>query len=380
MLLEYGLRNYLSFKEGVIVSFRLDANVPIGISRGRGFATFMCVKGANGSGKTHLLKGLAFVSDFAVRSFLREPEDEILVDPFYDNSDPSEFFVEFEVGNSVYRYEITLSKKGVRYEVLYRTQVRRVKLFERSGDAISHATKAYSTLRSMKLRSNASVLSTARQYQVKGLEPILKFFSTIVSNVGYEGHREKSFLSLGSVSKMFFNNPDSLKFAIEFIRRCDIGISDIKLDEQEVADKVKQYTPYFLHTVEGKEVAVPHSTESNGTKQIFRSLYAYYRVLSNGGVLILDEFDVYLHPHILPELVALFDNPESNPRSAQLLFTTHNLEIIDSCGRYRTYLVNKEDNVSYAFRLDEIPGDILRNDRSIIPAYREGRIGGVPRL
>ena len=380
MLLEYGLRNFLSFKEGVTVSFRLDANTPDSVTQGCNFATIMCVKGANGSGKTHLMKGLAFVSDFAVRSFSREPEDEIMVDSFYGQSEPTEFFVEFGTEANTYRYELSLSKKGVHYEALYRTQVKRVKLFERSGDVIKYCTKAYAALGTMKLRSNASVVSTARQYEVKGLEPVVKFFSHVVTNVGYHGHRDRTFLELGSVAKMFFKSPDALMFAIEFIRSCDVGISNIKIDEQELSGEAKRYTPHFFHSVDGKEISVLPSTESNGTKQLFRSLFAYQAVLSTGGVLVLDEFDVYLHPHILPKLVALFVEPEKNPKGAQLLFTTHSLEIIDFSGRYRTYLVNKEDNVSYAFRLDEIPGDILRNDRSIIPAYREGRIGGVPKL
>jgi hypothetical protein len=380
MLIAYGLRNFLSFKEGVTVSFRLDANVPDSVSQGRNFATLMCVKGANGSGKTHLLKGLAFVADFAVRSFAREPEDDIMVDPFYGATGPSEFFVEFGAGASTYRYEIALSTKGVQYEVLYRTQVKRVQLFERSGDVLTRFTNAYSALETMKLRSNASVVSTARQYQVKGLEPVIKFFSSIVTNVGYEGHRERTFLDLNSVSKMFYKDPEALKFAVEFIRTCDIGISNIKIEEQDVPGEAKRYTPYFFHMVDGIELPIRPSTESNGTKQLFRSLFAYQLVLSNGGVLVLDEFDVYLHPHILPKLVAFFAEPEKNPKGAQLLFTTHSLEIIDVSGRYRTYIVNKDENVSFALRLDEIPGDILRNDRSIIPAYREGRISGVPRL
>jgi AAA15 family ATPase/GTPase len=381
MLIEYGLRNFLSFKDGVTVSFRLDANAPDSVSQGRNFATLMCVKGANGSGKTHLLKGLAFIADFAVRSFAREPEDEILVDPFYGDTGPSEFFVEFGVGTNSYRYEIALSRKGVQYEALYRTQVKRVKLFERSGDVLKNCTTAYAALKTMKLRGNASVVSTARQYEVKGLEPVIKFFSNIVSNVGYEGHRERTFLHIDSVSKMCYKNPEALNFAVDFIRTCDIGISNIKIEEQDIpGEEAKRYTPYFFHIVDNVEIPIRPSTESNGTKQLFRSLFAYQLVLATGGVLVLDEFDVYLHPHILPKLVAFFAEPEKNPKGAQLLFTTHSLEIIDYSGRYRTYLVNKDENVSFAFRLDEIPGDILRNDRSIIPAYREGRIRGVPRL
>lgn len=380
MILEYGLKNFLSFKEGVIVSFKLDANCPEAVAQGRSFATVMCVKGANGSGKTQLLKGLAFVGDFVVRSFSREPEEEVRVDSFFENPEPSEFFVEFAIGTSVYRYELTLTQKGVRHEVLYRTTAKRVKLFERIEDAVEYSTKAFSSLKSMKLRSNASVISTARQYEMKELEPVNRFFRGIVSNVGYDGVRERSFLDLNSVSRMFAKNPTVLIFARDFIRECDIGIADIEIVETVMPDEKKRYSPVFLHLVDGKHVPVPAITESSGTKQLFRNLFAYKAVLDGGGVLILDEFDIYLHPHILPKLVDLFMDPAKNPKDAQLLFTTHNLEIIDICGRYRTYLVNKDDNISFAFRLDEVPGDLLRNDRSLIGPYREGRIGGVPRL
>jgi uncharacterized protein len=380
MLLAYGLKNFLSFKEGVTVSFELDANCPESVAQGRTFSTLMCIKGANGSGKTQLLKGIAFLADFAVRSFAREPDEDVMIDPFFGDSQPSEFFAEFGIGSSVYRYELALTSKGVRQEVLYRTIAKRVKLFERLGDTMEYTTKAFSGLKSMRLRTNASIISIAHQYEIKELEPIHKFFRSFISNVGYDGLRERSFLSLNVVSEMFAKRPDFLSFAVEFIRECDIGIADIEIVETELPDERKRYSPVFLHSVEGKNVPVAAATESSGTKQLFRNLFAYKLALSSGGILALDEFDIYLHPHILPKLVNLFMDSEKNTKSAQLIFTTHNLEIIDISGRYRTILVNKDDNVSYAFRLDDVPGDLLRNDRSLIPSYREGRIGGVPRL
>jgi AAA15 family ATPase/GTPase len=380
MLLEYGLTNFLSFKEGVTVSFRLDANCPESVARGKSFTTVMCVKGANGSGKTQLLKGLAFVVYFAFHSFSRAPEEEVTVDSFYGNSSPSEFFVEFGLGASVYRYELVVSSKGVHRETLYRTIKKCVKLFERIGDSIEYSTKAFSGLKQMKFRSNASAISTAHQHEMKELEPINKFFRNIVSNVGYEGLRDQSFLDINQVSRMFSQRPEFLSFARDFIRECDIGIAEIEIIETEMPGEKKRYSPVFLHSVDGKNSPVSAPNESSGTKQLFRNLFAYKLVLSTGGVLVLDEFDIYLHPHILPKLIDLFMDPEKNKKNAQLLFTTHSLEIIDISGRYRTYLVNKDENVSFAFRLDEVPGDMLRNDRSLIPAYREGRIGGVPRL
>ncbi|MNP67524.1 hypothetical protein D3C76_1633680 [compost metagenome] len=79
-------------------------------------------------------------------------------------------------------------------------------------------------------------------------------------------------------------------------------------------------------------------------------------------------------------MLDLFIDEETNPDNAQLIFTSHNLEIMDYLGKYRTYLVAKEDSESYCYRLDEIPGDIIRNDRSISTLYRDGKLGGVPKI
>ena len=94
----------------------------------------------------------------------------------------------------------------------------------------------------------------------------------------------------------------------------------------------------------------------------------------------MDEFDTKLHPDLLPLIVDLFEKEETNPHGAQFLFTSHNLEIMDYLGKYRTILVNKESLESFCYRLDEIPGDIIRNDRAISSLYRDGRLGGVPKL
>ena len=114
-----------------------------------------------------------------------------------------------------------------------------------------------------------------------------------------------------------------------------------------------------------------------GTKALFLTLYKYWLTIKNGGLLVLDEFDTHLHAMILPELIELFTNRKINKNNAQLIITAHNTEIIDSLGRYSTVLVNKENNESYSYRLDEVA--LLRNDRPISPLYKKGKIGGTPK-
>ena len=106
----------------------------------------------------------------------------------------------------------------------------------------------------------------------------------------------------------------------------------------------------------------------------------FKQVLDSGGVLLLDEFDNNLHPALLHWLINLFMDPEHNPHGAQIIFSSHNTNIMDVMTKYRVVVVNKEENESFLYRLDELQGSLLRNDRSIEAIYKSGKIGGTPSL
>lgn len=379
MLLAYGVRNFFCFREGADVSFRLPANCPEHISKGLFFTPVLCVKGANGSGKTHLLKGLSFMAYFCTKSFQEKPAEEIGLSPFFDSLDPCEFYAEFAIGEITYRYELEASSSHVVRESIFRTKGKKIKIVERKGDEITYCTKEFGRLRAMNLRSNVSLVATANQYQFGELTDVFTFFDRCVSNVNYGGLRENPF-DIALVSEVLSSHAEYLKFVKEFISQCDVGVSDISILHIEGDEGKKKYFPVFHHKIGNKTHPVTAITESSGTKALFKSLLLYRAVLDFGGVLILDEFDINLHPLILPKLVNLFLDPEANPKHGQLIFTTHNTGILNLLGRYRTYLVNKDGNESYAYRLDEVPGDMLRNDRPIAPHYLDGKIGGVPRI
>ena len=380
MLIEYGLRNFLCFKEGASVSFRLDGNVPEHISNGFGNATIMCVKGANGSGKTHLLKGLAFMASFASKSFSGEPEADIAVDSYCRSSSPSEFYAEFTAEDGItYLYELSVTPERVIREALYQKKKRQTKLFERNLDKVK-AVNRLSDIEAIDYRKNASIISTLHQHRNKEFEPVHSFFKKIIFNVTQSGFIGAQHFDTDTVSKFFAEDPKLLAIVIDFIKQCDIGIADITISSEEGREGKKKYFPIFHHMVDDKTFPVFSSTESSGTKYLYRILSAYITTIARGGVFIADEFDIYLHPDLLPKLTELFTDKNMNQLGAQLLFSAHDADILDICGKYRTCLVNKDNNASYVYRLDELPGDILRNDRPISPLYKEGRIGGVPRL
>lgn len=380
MILEYGIKNFLSFREGATVSFRLDGNAPSHITDGRDYATILCVKGANGSGKTHLLKGLAFIANFAAKSFSTDPEAEIAVDTHFQSNEPAEFYVEFIAEDEItYIYELAVTKKSVLREALYQKKQRRTKLFERNGRTVS-AIKRLAEIETINYRDNASVISTLQQHKNKEFESVYSLFYNTIFNVSQAGFREQRGFDLANVSQFCHEHPSALEFIAAFIIDCDVGISKITISSDEDENGKKRYFPIFHHIIGEHEFPVHLPTESNGTKYLFRMLLAHMLAISSGSMFIADEFDIYLHPDILPKIIDLYTNKETNDRGAQLLFSAHNSDILDICGKYRSILVNKENNASYAYRLDELPGDMLRNDRSISTPYKEGKLGGVPRL
>lgn len=380
MLLEYGIKNYFSFKDWTTVSFRLDANCPEEISQGRAYTTVMGVKGANASGKTHLLKAVSFLTNFISYSFQHEPGEELFFEPFYENKKkPAEFYIEFKIADVLYRYELVATTKQVIRETLFRTQKKRLKILERQGNEITLATKEFADFKKIKLRDNASFISTANQYELNGTQDVYKFFRCILTNVSYAGMKQLWGQTIEGVSKLLHEQPELFSFVKEVIKRCDTGISDIKILKNSRTE-TEEFFPMFVHQVGKKTHSIPAEWESSGTKALFITAPGIMLILKAGGVLVVDEFDQNLHPDVLKFLVDLFLDTEINQNNAQLIFSTHDSEILNLLGRYRTYIVNKEDNESYAFRLDEVPGDILRNDRPISPVYKSGKIGGVPRI
>ena len=381
MLIEFGACNYFSFKEWFQISFELNGNCPSDISEDEKYSKMIGIKGGNASGKTNILKALNFLYEFCYESFQKKPESEIDIKSYFDNKNPSEFYMDFILDNVTYRYELVATSQKVISEVIYRKLNRLSKVIERKENNLTFFTKEFEDLSKIKLRDNCSLISTARQYEVNSTKELSLFFTKKMSNItSASGHIDwDNHNDLLEASEFYYKNKDYFDFSKKIIEKSDTGVSNISIHEAFNSEGKKFYYPSFeFKTADGNK-ALNFGLQSSGTKVLYIQLVLYYFILKNGGILIMDEFDIKLHPFIAPFLLELFKK-EKNIKNAQIIFTTHNTEILDFLGKYRTYLVNKENNESYTYRLDEIPGDLIRNDRPISPIYKEGKIGGVPRL
>ena len=378
MLLKFGARNFYCFKDGIEISLELGAHCPATISQGKPISNLLCVKGANGSGKTNALKILGFLNFFCCHSFAVKPDDKIAVAPFFNNSDPIELYCDFIIDDIRYLYELSLTREHVLSEKLSRTIKRQTTVFERTENKL-YTTREFAALQQVKLRANASVISTAFQYETPCILPIYSFFDSIHVNVNWLG-RMNVYGDYRQIAKYYQEHPGVLSKAVSIIKECDLGISDISIQALKEEDGQQHFFPIFKHDTKASDNQLLFPSQSLGTQTLFKSIPLYIAVLEQGGILVMDEFDTDFHPHILAKIVSFFDDETVNQKNAQMIFSSHNTDILEYMGKYRTVLINKEESESYGYRLDEIAGDIIRNDRPIIPVYNSGKIGGVPRI
>lgn len=381
MLLGYGAKNCWCFKDWLDINLRLNGYVPKEVSDNRDYSLILGFEGANASGKTSALKVFAFIADFIKNSFIYTPESLILYDSFFNNNEPSEFYVEFTDSDELeYRYEAILQKDHVIKETLFliRSTVEEL-LLQRDNNEVS-INHLYDNDSKIILRNNASIISTLHQYAIQEIEPVFHFFNKHTINVTYTGLRYEIRRDVPAISEVYFHNPEALNFSKGLIKKFDTGISDITISFREDEKNKKIYFPIFHHDAEEQNIKLGIDSESTGTRALYINLLYYYENLKSGGVLILDEFDINLHPDILPHLINLFTNHETNPNNAQMIFTSLNPDVLDILGKYRTYLFEKENGESFAYRLDEPDTNILRNDRSVSAPYKRHLLGGYPKI
>ena len=122
--------------------------------------------------------------------------------------------------------------------------------------------------------------------------------------------------------------------------------------------------------------------ESQGTQKLFYLTGPVLNILKKGGILIIDELEARLHPLMTCELIRLFQSQETNPKRAQLIFTTHDTNLLSNrvklFRRDQIWFVEKDrQGASHLYSLAELK---VRNDRTFEDDYIEGRYGAVPFL
>jgi hypothetical protein len=391
MIRKFSFKNFYSFKDEANISFEVNKKAPntdayVDNGQDPNLTKILTVIGPNASGKTNLLKVLPFLKSFIVDSFSYKIEEKMPFKSFaFDNNkNPSEFLVEFEIEKNIYQYKLILNSNKVLNETLkIKNNNRFTTLFKRNWN---QQTKEYEldfkkydlpVNFSGLLRENASIISTAYQIKHKLSSKIINYWKNIQIN---------NELSPFEASEFLYKNNLIKKKVDELLIKFDLGLSTIDVLKKEVKNKDNKtelfYFPIGVHNNladKNSPFYLSFFDESNGTQHLFLILYQILKTLDVGGVIILDELESDLHPFMIPEIVNLFISPIYNTKNAQLLFSTHQPQILNSLDKYQIILCEKDENgCSENWRLDEIDG--VRSDDNYYTKYMSGAYGAIPRV
>ena len=403
MIHSFSCKNFYSFGESGEVSFVVNDNAPqnngyFTATSGSRLSKVETIIGPNASGKTNLLKVLPFLKWLIIDSFNMKPEDPIAVQPFAfsdEKDQPTELSVAFEINGKEYNYSFVLNKQKILSEELTAIEFVKEKkgskkLFTRTWNNTENRydfegetfelPKGFDNL----LRLNASVIGTAARLNHKEGQEIAKFWQTLETNTTESGSMRDP-LSQNTIPHWFevlvyYSENEALKKEAEkLLSRFDLGLNGINIDKKQGANGMTTIEVQGLHEFNEQKKQLPIQYESAGTKQLFILLKTILQVLDRGGIAVLDEIDINLHPEIVLALFDLFIQPETNPKNAQLLLSTHSHLILSKLDKYQIVLVEKNENgASEAWRLDEVSG--VRADENYYSKYIAGAYGAVPKI
>ena len=421
MLIEFTVGNFRSFREPVTLSLeaaairsedpQVDQNNLIKIEGRPTLLTSAAVYGANASGKSNLVSALMFMRKFVLNSVRESLADQpIGVDVFRLSTEtenqPAHFELTFLINGQKFRYGFEVTHNNVEREWLHVTPtIREAELFVRTNAGIKVNQRNFKEGRGLeeRTRPNALFLSVVAQFNGQIAKEIVGFFRQIrfvsgLSDVEYRA----------STIKQYQEDPEIHTAIKKLVSSMDLGFEDISFDKKErgsnpifpdnTSDESKAD---FLHSTGGlflkqtshtkfDAIGQPVGTESfdfetnesQGTQKLFYLAGPVLDALTKGLILVIDEMEARLHPLITRTLIRLFNSLETNPKRAQLIFTTHDTNLLDRSllRRDQIWFVEKDSRAaSHLYSLVEFK-PIPRNDESFERNYLRGKYGAVPYL
>ena len=439
MLLRFGVANHRSIRDYqelfLTASKRIKRqgiSIPVPVLQ-QAAVPVVAIYGPNASGKSNLMDALDKIGRTIVRSHQAAgATDPISRFPFLlDNrtvKEPTRFDCTFTIPETndetqesdhdaaVYEYGFEFKSREFTREWLLRTtrkeRLSTQTLFERQttggetsidfGSRLKGENKTIANL----TRPNSLFLSAAAQNNHPQLGPLHAYFES----------RWKTILNARPMNDLrvaeSLSDYGHLDQLLPLVRQADLGISEIKVEEEETEesqvelmreilgvvskhanesgedvsseesflDRIRRLKKLsFIHATSGE---FPHSFEygmqSKGTQTLISFLIPALEALAKGSLLVIDELDTSLHPDLTRAFVSLFGKAETNPNGAQLIFTTHDVTLLSSGLLSQDEVWISEKDHEGASRFTPLTDYKLRSRDDIERAYRSGRLGGVP--
>lgn len=410
MLLQFTVNNFKSLKNtntfSMATSSKDEANFfPIKKYK---LLQSAIIYGANASGKSNFLKAMAFMQrivlnkDKIILSTDRFPHYPFQLSTETEDSSSS-FEMVFFIDEIKYRYGFEIDNTTVYAEWLYADENgKESKLFYRDIDEDEFYVNRIKFKEGLKLKvsKNQLFLWKCDQEGGKISASILHWFShlNMIDGIEHEQYINEAMKQM--------ENEQFKKELVSLIKTADIGIEEVILNEEEIPRNVIEDMPLppelkkqFLESNSLKSISLlTHhkkydensnevgittfeldKEESRGTQKFFKMSAPILNTLREGKVLIIDELDASLHPMLTKHLIKLFHDEKINRHNAQLIFATHDTNLLHESmfRRDQIWLTQKDSyGVTGLYSLAQFK-DVRKNE-DFEKKYIQGKYGAVP--
>jgi len=426
MLIEFKFANYRSFRDESVLSMEAT-----------GLGTFkkslidygsykllpsVAIYGKNGGGKSNVIRAFWLAVQFIKNAQRTQHEDALIpVSPFllndYSKNKETSFEFTYVINQVKYIYGFSATKDSIIKEYLYHApKGQKAVVFTRDGKKFTFTEdKAKRKLISEAVADNQLFFSVACTMNDSACANAMRWFREYVLFSRDYSDIPKQLLE-------YSNDKNMLHAISDYAKAADIGIEDMQFEikNEDISDEtalpndlpigIRTALINFMHVLSetsnnsevklkmGEVIATAYhrgqkedgaselfplelSDESDGTRKLMSLAPAMESVLSKGGVLLIDELDKELHSMLVAYIVSKFQSKNSNPLGAQLIFTTHDTDLMNEeiLRKDQLYFVDK-DNATGVSELYSISEFSTKTSENIRKGYLMGKYGAIPNL
>ncbi len=419
MLIEFRAENVRSFRDGIDLSFLAttlaEPGVPREISWREGGKPINLLPaagifGANASGKSNLLRVMDDMRGYVLNSFKHGRSDDgisrrnFLLDG-RSKSRPSRYEVEVVLHGIRHSYGFVIDDREVLEEWALRyPRGKAATIFhrhkDRPGVSLGSRNRAKGNAVQEILRPNSLFLSAAAAANHPDLVPLYEWFENNLLIVEASSRSHRWMYSANLLSR-----EESRDIILALLQAADLGITNARLrkidphllerykraaqiladgdpDGFDVEIDFAELGLVMSHRGSEGDIEFDVQSESLGTLVWFGIVGPMVSAIATGSVLLVDEIEASLHPSLVNQIVRTFQDRESNPRGAQLVFSSHEATLLgDSAGnriigRDQVWFTEKgNDGRSRLYPLTDLNP---RKEEAVGKRYLAGRYGATP--
>ncbi|MBR5427375.1 MAG: ATP-binding protein [Clostridia bacterium] len=427
MLIEFTFKNYRSFRDETNLSLEATGlssfkNSIIEYNSSIKLLPSVAIYGKNGGGKSNIIRAFWLSVQFIKNAQRTQHENsKIPVVPFalndYSYTKPTTFEFVYIVDRIKYWYGFSATREKITEEYLYHApKGQKALVFKRNQQLFDFTEeKAKRKLISETVAENQLFFSVACTMNDITCIHAMRWFRDFV-------FFSQDYSDIPRQLIEYSEDKNMLKAISDYAKAADVGIEEMRFEfnskevkdetafPDEIPEGIKVALIQFrqalsetsnssdIHLKMGKITAktshkgktntgdissfeLDLSDESDGTKKLMALAPAIESVLQKGGVLLVDEIERELHPTLVNFIVSKFQSKNTNKQGAQIIFTTHNTELmnLEYIRKDQIYLVdkNQKDGVSELYGISDFN---TRTTDNIRKGYLVGKYGAVPNV